>query len=62
MKTGENWKLVNTNGEVFLDGLYNDIIEVKGDNIIVAKDGKYGVVTNSGKTIIKNIIISGRRS
>lgn len=52
VKTGESWKLVNTSGEGFLDGLYNDIVEVKGDNIIVAKDGKYGVVNKNNEVLI----------
>ncbi|MBQ6992540.1 MAG: WG repeat-containing protein [Clostridia bacterium] len=52
IKAGESWKLVNTNGEAFLDGLYNEILEVKGDNIIVVKDGKYGVVNKNNEVLI----------
>lgn len=39
------WKLVNTeNGNIIIDGGYDDIIEARPDNIVVVKEGKYGVI------------------
>lgn len=39
------WKVINTEGTIIIDGGYTDITQAKGDNIIVVKDGKYGVIT-----------------
>lgn len=39
-KNGESIKLISIKGEEYLDGLYDDISEVKGDNIVVVKGRK----------------------
>lgn len=41
------WTLIKRNGEV-LNNTYN-YISVKGDNVIVEKDGKYGIITTKGE-------------
>lgn len=46
-KIDEVWTLVKKNGEV-LNNSYN-YISVKGDNVIVEKDGKYGIITTKGE-------------
>ena len=39
------WKLINTeDGQVVIDGGYDDIKEAKTDSIIIVKDGKYGII------------------
>ena len=48
------WKLYNSdNKDIIIDGGYDDIIEVKNDNIIIVKDEKYGVInTNKEEKIV----------
>lgn len=42
------WKVINIEDmSVVIDGGYSDIKEVKGDNIVVIKDGKYGVINTA---------------
>ena len=44
VKEEGNWKLVNNSAETVLEG-YDDFLHVKGDNVIINKSDKYGVVT-----------------
>ena len=42
------WKLINTeDGQIIIDGGYDDITEVKSDSITIVKDGKYGVINTN---------------
>lgn len=41
------WTLIKRNGEV-LNNTYN-YISVKGDNVVVEKEGKYGIITTKGE-------------
>ena len=42
------WKLINTEeGQIIIDGGYEDIIEVKSDSITIVKNGKYGVINTN---------------
>ena len=41
-------KLVTIHDSVIIDGKYDDITHYKGENAIVVKDGKYGVVDKEG--------------
>ena len=42
------WKLINTeDGNIIIDGGYQDIKEAKNDNIVVMKDGKYGIINTN---------------
>lgn len=45
VKEAGAWKLINKDNEILIDGGYDNIVEVKGENVVVEKDGKYGVVT-----------------
>lgn len=47
VKIEETWTLIRKNGEV-LNNTYN-YISVKGDNVIIEKNGKYGIVTTKGE-------------
>jgi len=53
VKENDTWKLYNSsNKKIVIDKGYDDIVEVKNDNIVVVKDGKYGVINSSKKEII----------
>lgn len=52
VKENDEWKALNENGEVVLEG-YNDIKAVASDNIIVVKDNKYGIVSTSNEVRIE---------
>ena len=44
VQEGNAWKVVDTEGNAYLDGEYEDIVSVNGENAIVVNDDKYGVV------------------
>lgn len=42
------WKVIDIgNGDVVIDGGYDDIIHAKSDGFVVVKDGKYGVIDSN---------------
>ena len=43
------WKLINKDNQILIDGGYDNIIEAKGENVVVEKDGKYGVITTKNE-------------
>ncbi|MGN1270445.1 MAG: WG repeat-containing protein [Clostridia bacterium] len=43
------WKLINKDSQILIDGGYDNIIEAKGENVVVEKGGKYGVVTTKNE-------------
>ena len=43
------WKLINKDNHILIDGGYDNIIEAKGENVVVEKGGKYGVVTTKNE-------------
>ena len=43
------WKLINKDSQILIDGGYDNIIEAKGENVVVEKDGKYGVITTKNE-------------
>ena len=50
VKESNVWKLYDTdNKEVVIDGGYDDIIEIKNDNLVIAKDGEYGVINTKNE-------------
>ena len=53
VKEGDNWEVIDVEGKKYLSGEYDDIVSVNGENAIVIKNDKYGVV---GITDEKNII------
>lgn len=49
VKEAEVWKVLDTgNGNVVIDGGYDDISQAKSDSFVIVKNGKYGVI-NSNK-------------
>ena len=53
VKEGDNWEVIDTDGNKYLSGKYDDIVSINGENAVVVNDNKYGVV---GITDGKNII------
>ncbi len=48
-----NWEIVDTDGNKYLEGDYDDIIDIAGENAIVEEGGKFGVVSiTDGRSII----------
>ena len=43
------WKIINKDNQILIDGGYDNIIEAKGENVVVEKGGKYGVVTTKNE-------------
>lgn len=41
-------KLINSEGQIVLESGYEDIIEAKGEDIVIFKTGKYGIMTVAG--------------
>lgn len=53
VKEGNNWEVIDTDANKYLEGEYDDIVDINGENAIVSNDNKYGVVAISdGKNII----------
>lgn len=50
------WKLINKDNQILIDGGYDNIIEAKGENVVVEKGGKYGVVTTKNEEKIPSRI------
>lgn len=50
VKEKGEWKVINVeDGSIVIDGGYDDITEVKGEELVVVKDGKYGVIDTNKK-------------
>ena len=50
IKEKGEWKVINVeDGSIVIDGGYDDITEAKGEELVVVKDGKYGVVDTNKK-------------
>lgn len=49
VKEAGTWKLINKEKQILIDGGYDNIIEAKGENVVVEKGGKYGVVTTKNE-------------
>lgn len=53
VKEGNNWQIVDTDGNEYLSGEYDNIMSVNGENAVIEKNKKYGVVSiNDNKSII----------
>lgn len=48
VKEGNDLKIVNTEGESFLTNQFEEVKQINTDNIVVKKDGKYGLQTING--------------
>ena len=53
VKEGDNWEVVDTEGNSYLAGEYDDIVSINNENAVVEENQKFGVVSISdGKSII----------
>lgn len=53
VREGEDWKVVDTDEKEYLNGKYDNIVSINGENAIVQNNGKYGVVSvTDGASII----------
>ncbi len=53
VRQDSNWKIVDTDGNEYLSGEYDDIISVNNENAIVEDNGSYGIVAISdGQSVI----------
>ena len=54
IKEADTWKTINVEDKsIIIDGGYEDIIEAKSENIIIKKDGKYGVISKANEEKIE---------
>lgn len=54
VRESDVWKLINIeDNSTLIDGGYEDIVEVKSENIIIKQDGKYGVINKAKEEKIK---------
>lgn len=44
VKENDDWKIVDTEGKKYLEGTYDDIIDIIGENAIIKNGKKYGIV------------------
>ncbi len=49
VKEAEIVKVVNANGEAFLENKFNEVKEINVDNFIIKTNGKYGVINKAGE-------------
>lgn len=54
VKQNNTWKLIDIQEKkIIIDSGYEDFIETKSDNIIIKKDGKYGLITKTNEQKIE---------
>ena len=58
-REGNNWEVVDTDGNKYLAGEYDDIVSVDGENAVVVDNDKYGVVKISDGTTVINTEYDG---
>ena len=55
VREGDDWKIVDTDGNEYLAGEYDDIVSINGENAVVEENNKYGVVSiANGQSIINS--------
>ena len=53
VKEGDDWEIVDTDGNNYLSGEYDDIVSIDNENAVVEDNGKLGVVSiTNGQNII----------
>ena len=54
VKEGNDWKIVDTDGNEFISGEYENIVSVNGENAVIEENNKYGVVSIADNKAIIN--------
>ncbi len=49
VKEGNIWKIVNTEGESFIENRFEEVIEMNGENIVIKVNGKYGLINTKAE-------------
>ena len=52
VKESGKWQVIDTEGNTYLKGKFDDVVSINGENVVIKNNGKYGVVTLSGDTKI----------
>ena len=52
VREGDIWKVVNEEGESFIENRFNEIKSIDSENILIKKDGKYGVINTQAEEMI----------
>lgn len=52
VKENDKWKIVNTQNDTFLEDKFDEVSAIHGENVILQKDNKYGVMHIDGETKI----------
>lgn len=47
VKIDEGYRIVDRNGKILIDNVFEDIAEINDENLIFAQNGKYGITTTS---------------
>ena len=54
VKEGNDWKIVDTDGNEFISEEYENIVSVNGENAVIEENNKYGVVSIADNKAIIN--------
>ena len=49
----DEWKIIDSEGNEYLAGAFDDVVSINGNNVIVEIDNQYGIMTLSGETRIQ---------
>lgn len=52
VQDGVKAKLISKDGTTILEAGFDEIIEIDGDNLVIKKAGKYGIINTTGETLI----------
>ena len=52
VKEDGNWKIIDADKTVNITEGFNDVIEIAGENFVILKDNKYGVINQKGEELI----------
>lgn len=52
VQDGVKTKLISKDGTTILEAGFDEIVEIDGDNLVIKKAGKYGIINTAGETLI----------
>ena len=52
VKENGNWQIIDSDKTVNITEGFNDVIEIAGENFVILKDNKYGVINQKGEELI----------
>ena len=60
VKQDGKWKIVDTSGKSYLEGKFDNVKSIDGENVVIQKNGKYGVTTIAGETNSRRVFRKDR--